>query len=186
MREDRMVTTVVVAVTLAWSLPVVLAWQSKTLPGEMVTVTAKVAAVEQQSRTLTLQKPDGTYRTVVVPESFERFPGIKVGDTVTARYYDNIVFRKLAPGEQAVNDAAGAVTPAPGTRPSGTAAVQRTVTTKITAIDRSVPSITFTGPNNWVYSSKVKDPEVLNQVSVGDLVNITWTEALSIEVTAPK
>jgi hypothetical protein len=160
--------------------------QTREVPGEMVTVTAKVAAVEQQHRTLTLEKPDGTYATVVVPESFARFPGIKVGDTVTVRYYDNIVFRKLAPGEKPTDSVAGGVVPAPGSRPAGTASVQRTITTKITAIDPKIPSITFTGPNNWVYSTKVKDRAVLKDVAVGDLVNITWTEAVSIEVAAPK
>ena len=160
--------------------------QTKAVPGEMVTVTAKVAAVEQQHRTLTLEKPDGTYTTVVVPESYKRFPGIKVGDTVTARYYDNVVFRKLDPGEKPTDSASGGVVPAPGSRPAGTASVQRTITTKITAIDPKIPSITFTGPNNWVYSTKVKDPSLLKGVAVGDLVNITWTEAVSIEVAPPK
>jgi hypothetical protein len=162
---------------------VALAGQVKEIPGEMVTVTAKVAAIQHQDRTLTLQKEDGTYTTVVVPESFKRFDGITVGDTVTARYYDNVVFRKLSPGEKPVDTESGGIAPAPGTRPSGTGAVQRTITTKITAIDETVPSITFTGPNNWIYSSKVRDRALLKTVAVGDLVNITWTEALSIAVT---
>ena len=172
------------AVTLA-AMPA-LGAQTKELPGEMVTVTARVAAVELQHRTLTLEKKDGTYTTIVVPESYARFPGIKVGDTVTARYYDNVVFRKLNPGEKPADSASGGIVPAPGSRPSGTASVQRTITTKITAIDPSIPSITFTGPNNWVYSTKVKDRALVKQVAVGDLVNITWTEAVSIEVTPPK
>lgn len=173
-------------VTLVLTGATFAAAQTKTVTGDAVTVTAKVVAVEQQSRTLTLQKPDGTYTTLIVPESFERFPGIKAGDTVTARYYENVVFRKLDPGEKPVDEKGGAITPAPGTRPAGTAAVQRTITTKITAIDESVPSITFTGPNNWVYNTGVKDKALLKTVKVGDLVNITWTEALSIEVTPPK
>jgi hypothetical protein len=64
--------------------------------------------------------------------------------------------------------------------------VQRTITTKITAIDEKIPSITFTGPNNWVYSTKVNDRATLKLVKVGDLVNVTWTEALSITVNPPK
>jgi hypothetical protein len=159
--------------------------QTKTVTGEMTTVTATVQSVEMQTRTLTLKKADGTFVTLVVPQSVERFPAVKVGDTVTARYYDNIVFRKLNPGEKPVDSAAGAVTPAAGSRPSGTAAVQRTITTKITAIDEKIPSITFTGPNNWVYSTKVNDRALLKTVKVGDLVNVTWTEAVSITVAAP-
>jgi hypothetical protein len=181
-----MFKTLIAGFALVAGSAVALAGQTKTIPGEMTTVTATVEAVEMQSRTLTLKKADGTHVTLVVPQSVERFPAVKVGDTVTARYYDNVVFRKLNPGEKPVNDAAGAVTPGAGSRPAGTAAVQRTITTKITAIDEKIPSITFTGPNNWVYSTKVNDRATLKLVKVGDLVNVTWTEALSITVNPPK
>lgn len=176
--------SVSLAITLAAAASA--AAQTKTVAGEMITVTSTVEAIEQQSRTLTLKKQDGTYTTLVVPDSYVRFPAIKVGDTVTARYYDNIVFRKLNPGEKAVNSVGAGTVPTPGSRPGGTASVQRTVTTTITAIDNKIPSITFSGPNNWVYSSKVNDKAALASVKVGDQVNITWTEAVSIEVTAPK
>ena len=161
------------------------AGQTAAIAGDMVTVTAKVEAVEKASRTLTMKKPDGTYHTVIVPAVYERFDGIKVGDTVTVRYYDNIVFRKLNPGEKPVDSATSGLTTPPGSRPNATGAVQRTITTKITAIDEKIPSITLTGPNGWVYSSKVQDKEKLKTVKVGDQVNVTWTEAVSVAVTAP-
>lgn len=179
-------TLIALMALLAGPVPDAAAGQTKTLPGEMVTVTAEVAAVEQQSRTLTLKKADGTYTTVVVSPAYERFAGIKVGDKVLTRYYDNVVFRKLNPGEKPKDTASGAITPTAGTRPGGTASAQRTITTVITAIDEKVPSITFTGPNGWKYSSKVNDKAVLKTVKVGDPVAITWTEAVSVEVIPPK
>jgi hypothetical protein len=174
------------AALFALTLSPAFAGQTKTIPGEMVTVTAKVEAIELQSRTLSLKKADGTFTTFVVPETYERFPAIKVGDTVTARYYDNIVFRKLNPGEKPTNSGSAGLNVPGGSRPNASVAAQRTITTTITAIDMKVPSITFTGPNNWVYSSKVQDVPLLKTVKVGDQVNITWTEAVSITVTAPK
>jgi len=69
-----------------------------------------------------------------------------------------------------------------GPKPGGTAATQRTITATITAIDPSAPSITFKGPNDWTYSSRVQDRDVLKKVKVGDRVDITWTEALLISV----
>jgi hypothetical protein len=175
-----------IAAVFALTATAAFAGQTKTIPGDMVTVTAKVEAVEAQSRVLTLKKADGTFTSIVVPAEYERFSGIKVGDTVTARYYDNIVFRKLNPGEKAVDEASAALTRPAGTKPSGTGATQRTITTTITAIDEKIPSITLTGPNGWVYSSKVQDKPLLKTVKVGDKVNVTWTEAVSITVTAPK
>ena len=175
-----------IVAVLAVTASAAVAGQSKSIAGDMITVTAKVEAIEAQSRTLTLKKEDGTYTTVVVPAAYQRFDGLKVGDTITARYYDNIVFRKLNPGEKPVDSTGVDLTKTPGSKPGATAAGQRIITTRITAIDEKIPSITLTGPNGWVYSSKVQDRALLKTVKVGDQVNVTWTEAVSISVAAPK
>jgi Cu/Ag efflux protein CusF len=77
------------------------------------------------------------------------------------------------------------VTSGSNAKPGGTAATQRTITATITAIDMKVPSITFTGPNSWKYSSKVQDKEALSKVKVGDKVDIVWTEAVMISLETP-
>lgn len=157
--------------------------QTKVIEGESQTVTATVEAVDQGTRTVTLKLADGTYETIVAPASVQRFDAIKVGDTLTARYYDNIVLRVKKPGEKDVDTAKDAITKTPGTSPGATAAVQRTITATIAAIDMAVPSITLIGPNNWKYSSRVQDINALKQVKVGDKLDITWTEALMVGFT---
>ena len=52
----------------------------------------------------------------------------------------------------------------------------------VTAIDQALPSITFTGPNGWNYSTRVEDKAALAKVKVGDKVDITWTEALVLSL----
>jgi hypothetical protein len=160
--------------------------QTKTLPGEHTTITATVEAIEQASRTWTLRGPKGELHTAKVPPDVKRFSEIKVGDTVTATYYDNIVLRVKSPGEPDVDTLTGALTPGSGGKPSGTAASQQTITATIDAIDMSVPSISFKGPRGWSYSSRVQDKKALQQVKVGDRVDITWTEAVVVSVEPPK
>ena len=46
----------------------------------------------------------------MVPAGYERFPAIKAGDVMTVRYHDNVVFRKLNPGEKPVDSESGAIT----------------------------------------------------------------------------
>lgn len=150
-----------------------------------MTVSATVEAIEKSSRMLTLKAADGTTTTLTVPPDVKRFDGLKVGDKITAKYYDNIVLRKKAPGEKDVNTLSGAVAPSAGAKPTGSASVQRTITATITAIDPKVPSISLSGPNNWKYSSKVADKEALKQVKVGDKLDITWTEAVLLSVDGP-
>jgi len=177
----RLMTACAVAAMVAAGVGT--AWaQTKTITGEMKTTKATVEAIESSSRTLTLKREDGTYVTTVVPDGEKRFDELKIGDTINARYYENIVLRLKPAGEADVNTASAAKTPGATTTPASTNAKQRTIAATITAIDRSLPSITFSGPNGWKYSSKVEDKKALEKVKVGDKVDITWTEALLVSL----
>ena len=156
--------------------------QTKSIQGEMKTATATVEAIDHAARQVTIKRDNGEYSTITVPAGVAKFDAIKVGDKITARYYDNIVLRLKLPGEQAVDTDAAALTPGTGAKPGATASTQRTITATITQIDLKVPSITFTGPNNWKYSSRVEDKAALQKVKVGDRVDITWTEAVMISL----
>jgi len=159
---------------------------TKTIPGEKKTATATIEAIQANTRELTVKLPDGTSTIIVVGPDVKQFDSMKVGDVITATYYDNVVLRLKPHGEAPVDSATSAITSANQAKPGGTAAVQRTITVTITAIDPKVPSITFKGPSNWTYSSRVQDKDALAKVKVGDQVDITWTEALLISVTEPK
>ena len=179
----RTFSTIVLGVLLMGSAA---AAQVKTLPGESVSASARIEAIEKTSRTLTIKNDDGTYETLQVPEEIKRFSELKVGDKITARYYDNVVVRLKKPGEQAVDLEDAALTRGTGQKPSGTASSQRALTVSVVAIDQKVPSITVKGPNDWTYSRKVKDRKALAQVKVGDRLDITWTEAVLISVDPAK
>ena len=152
----------------------------------MRTETATVEAIEAASRTVTLKKPDGTFVSTVAGPDIKRFAELKVGDKVTARYYENVVVRLKRPGEPDVASAAKATTPSEQVLPGGTKAKQMTITATITAINMDMPSITFTGPNGWKYTSKVQDKAALAKVKVGDKVDIVWTEAVLVSVEPGK
>ena len=160
--------------------------QSKTVRSEMRTETATVEAIEASSRTLTLKKPDGTFVTTVAGPDVKRFAEVKPGDTVNVRYYENVIVRVKQPGEPEVMSGAKSTTGSDQVLPGGTQAKQVTVTATITAIDPAMPSITFTGPNGWKYTSKVQDTQALAKVKVGDKVDIVWTEAVLVSVERGK
>jgi len=82
-------------------------------------VSGTVEAIDHTSRALTLKSDeDGEFVTVDVPAGARRFDEIKVGDKVTARYYDNVTVRLKTPGEAPVNTREAAVTPAAGRSPA--------------------------------------------------------------------
>jgi len=160
--------------------------QAKTVRSEMRTETAVVESIAPDTRTVTLKKPDGTFVSVVAGPEIKRFAEIKVGDTVNARYYENVVIRVKQPGESDEVSRMKGTTGSEQVLPGGTKAKQTTITATISAVDMNTPSITFTGPNGWKYTSKVQDTEALAKVKVGDKVDIVWTEAMLVSLERGK
>jgi Cu/Ag efflux protein CusF len=158
---------------------------TKTIEGEKQTVTATVEAIERSSREVTVKKSDGNYEVIYVSPDIKRFDTLKVGDKIRATYYETMVLQLKSPGDKDIDKAKESVSRTEG-RASGTAAHQQTITATITAIDPKTPSITFTGPRNWTYSSRVEDRKALAKVKVGDKVDITWTEAMILSLEDAK
>jgi len=158
--------------------------QVKVIPGERTTVTATVEAVEQASRTVVLRSKEGALRTVQLGPNAQ-VANIKPGDTVSATYYENIILRKKPAGEPDV-DTLEAAAQRGTAKAGGTVGLQQAVTATVTAVDLNAPSISLSGPRGWSYSSKVQDKKALEQVKVGDKIDITWTEAVLVSVTPTK
>lgn len=153
-----------------------------------VEVTATVAKIDYDTREVTLKRDDGTEFSFVASEEARNLAQVKVGDRVTVAYAEAFVYEVKKGGAAADGGtvvAGGAAEP--GQRPAGAIARETKVTVLITAIDPKVPSVTFKGPGGNTRTIKVLHPEKLEGVSVGDTVEITYTEALAIKVEeAPK
>jgi Cu/Ag efflux protein CusF len=152
------------------------------------TVTATVVKVDQKSREVTLKGEDGKEFSFVAGEDVKNLAQVKPGDTVTATYAEALAYEVKKGGEM-VGPATvvGGGAAEPGARPAAGIARQTTVTVMITAIDPKAPSVTFKGPQGNTRTIKVMHPEKLEGVSVGDTVQLTFTEAFGIKVEpAPK
>ena len=150
-----------------------------------VTVAATIEAIDKSSRLVTLKGPKGNLATVYADESVKRFDELKVGDTVTATYYESVAGHVRKPGEPAPPATSAAVTPSKG-GPGATAAVQETASVTVQAIDRANQSVTVKRQDGGVVSFRVKEPKYLEAAKVGDTVDITFTRALLMEVSPGK
>jgi len=160
--------------------------QSRTIQGDSLTVSATVVAIDVQTRTVTTKNDKGVYETLHAPDDMKRFSELKVGDKITAKYYENVVIRMKKPNEPAVDVDSAAVTPGTGAKPAGTAASQRTITVAVTALDPKTQAVTVTGPNGYVYSRHVIDKKSYDLLKVGDRLDMTWTDALLVSVDPAK
>jgi len=152
------------------------------------TVTATVTKIDQKTREVTVKTEDGKESSFVAGPAVVNFDQMKVGDVITAKYAEALVYEVKKGGTAVAPEttvAGGAA--APGAMPAGAVAQQTTVTVLITAIDTKAPSVTFQGPGGKTKTIKVLHPEKLQGVKVGDTVQVTYTEALAITVDkAPK
>jgi len=170
---------------LASGAPAVLA-QTKALPKGSATqstkVTATVTAIDQKNRVITLKTPDGLDYTFVVDPAVKNLPQVKVGDSMVATYTEALAYEVKKGGTASATETLAGGTAEPGKKPAGALARQVTLTVSIAAIDPTVPSVTFKGPQGNTRTVKVRDPKKLEGVSVGDTVQITYTEALALKL----
>ena len=148
-----------------------------------VELTATVTAINHATREVTLKKEDGTEVSFVAGEDVKNLPQVKVGDVLHVVYAEALAYevRKGGTTVAPATAIAGGASEL-GQRPAGALARQTTATVAITAIDRTAPSVTFQGPAGNTRTIKVLHPEKLEGVSVGDTVELTFTEALAIKV----
>jgi hypothetical protein len=145
-------------------------------------VTATVTMINYTTREVTLASDDGHKYSFFADEEVENFAQVKKGDIVTATYAEALAYQVLTddkPGTDATLSAAAAQ---PGTEPDGNVGglVERRV--KITAIDPKVPSITFQGPDGETRTIKLVSPSKLQGVTVGDTVELTYSEAIADKI----
>jgi hypothetical protein len=158
--------------------------QKPVTQGASVSETFTIEAIDYTSRLVTLKDAAGETETIHCGPEVERFDALKVGDKVTFRYYESMVYAIRKPGSAPASDGSGVVR-TPGDRPGGTISQQMTATVTITAIDPKVPSVAITTSDGKKMSLRVENPKNLEGVKVGDQVEITYTQALAISVAPP-
>jgi len=114
------------------------------------------------------------------------FDQIKVGDKVSARYYESIGadLRKAgdptAPTVELSDSRAAA-----GKRPAAQAQARATLPVTIVSVDPETHVVKFYGADRMVRALKVQRPEAqayVGNLKAGDEVIVTYTEAVAISV----
>jgi hypothetical protein len=155
---------------------------------QSLTITELVEAIDYETRKVILSNPQGTSITLTVGEEVQNLEQVKVGDTVTTEYVQNLSIKivdnpELAPSEQEIKTVNRSEK---GEVPWMTMVDEIVVTTVIEGINIEANTVQLTGPNGSVEEFTVNDPENLKRVSVGDRVIITQTDKTAISVERAK
>lgn len=152
------------------------------------TVTAKVKAVDQKTRMVTLVNDSGEEVTFKADQRIKNLKQLHKGDIVTASLTETLSARVLKPGESIPMASEGSTeASAPlGAKPAGYKAKEVYVVATIAAIDKENMVVTLKGPKGNTYPIKARDKNNVDKLAVGDNVEIHATQALAVEVTTPE
>lgn len=158
--------------------------EPRLLAQEYVEGEAVVQAVNKTDRTVTLRNAQGQSNTIAVPADVD-LNRLKKGDTVLIGVYQTLSLRVLPPGSAALGATAAGGSTAPG-QPEGRAWGQQLVVVKeVTAIDLVAYTATLRGADGQSRTVAVKDPQMqdrMRNLRVGDLVELTYSEAVAAKV----
>lgn len=154
---------------------------------ELIQKTATVESINLPSRLVTLRGEDGGGLTVVVDPVVRNLDQVKVGDKLVVSYYESLAAEVKKPGEgvQGVETEVVGARAEAGEKPAGGAGVAMRTTVTIESVDTSLNTVTFTRSDGMVRTVAVERPEgqeFIRGLKKGDQVEITYTEALAMEV----
>lgn len=156
---------------------------------EEVDLMATVVSVDVATRMIVLKNDEGNQARVHVGDNVQNLDQVKPGDKVKLRFFESIVMdlrrntkgQPGAMGEQ-ISERASA-----GQLPAGLVARKVTVTAEIIKVDLKKNIVTFKGPNgeHTVRAKTADSQAAIKKLKKGDLIDITYTEAMAAEVTKP-
>lgn len=156
--------------------------------GETLTMQATVVSIDQADRFVVLQGEDGEQVGFRVGPEVKNLPQVRKGDVVTVGYHQSIAVQLRKPGEAepGIEGAEGVATAKPGQMPGAAGARTVTVTATIKKIDKDRGVVTLVGPKGRAVDVLVRNRDRLEGVKKGDLVEITYTEAVAVAVEKVK
>jgi hypothetical protein len=156
-----------------------------------VSGSARVMAVDQATRVVTLQEMSGRTVTLVAGNEVRRLNEVKPGDNVRVDYTASLLAELRPPtASEAANPIAAVqvVERSPqGSAPgAGSARAVRVVTT-VQAVDQPRMLVTLRDATGDMFTVQGRNPNNVAKIKVGDTIVITYAESsvVALEKTAP-
>jgi Cu/Ag efflux protein CusF len=189
--------TIFAVVALAAAAPPLVAQQppgvvkggaAATAPGKMAAVStaeliATVERVDVANRTVSLKGWRGNVVKMDVGEGVRNLPQVKVGDRVVVTYAQALALelKKGGSGIRERVERGAAARAAPGERPGAAVGREVKVLADVMVVNMKNQTVTLRGPKQTV-TLKVRDPAQFKNITAGDQVEATYTEALALAV----
>lgn len=148
-------------------------------------VTATIESIDKANRAVTLKRANGTSLEIKAPPEMQGFDKLKVGDQVTATYYEATAVSVRKPGDPAPPAGPTTVIERKERAPGSETRRAQTLRFTVRAIDLKAPSLIVADAQGHVVTLAVQEPKRLEALKVGDTVDVTYFESLMISVSPP-
>ena len=150
---------------------------------ETIKMSAKVTAIDHAKRVVTLQDAKGQETVLKVGEEARNLGQVKVGDFVNAEYrLAAVVSLKKGGGARIATQSTSGSRSKLGDKPGGTITQEGTIVADVIGVDATKGTVSVKGPAGRVVHGKVADKALLNDVKVGDQVELDYVSSLAIQV----
>lgn len=154
--------------------------------GETIRLVGEITAIDTQNRRVTVKGPRWGENSYYVDPAVANLENMKVGDRVNVEFRTAfaLALRKGGTGirERVEQDASSVQVPGPQ-RPGISEMRRTTVVSNVDAVDRKNRTVTLTGPEGNTVQLRVRDAQLLQDVSKGDQVVAVISEAVAVKVT---
>lgn len=150
-------------------------------------ITATVEAVNHDDRSLVLRGEDNARTLVMAGPNVRNFDQIRAGDRIVVSYREAIAaeVKPKGKGIEGVKQATAKTRAPEGSQPAiGTGSLIAT-TVEVQAVDTSFDTVTFTRADGITRTVAVEDPkaqEFIRELRRGDEVQVTYTEAIAVNL----
>lgn len=177
---------------ICFSLLIVLAAGCASAPeplelSEVQEISATITAVDYSRRRVSVRGPQGNDFTLDVGPEVRNLAQVRVGDTIRLSYEQAYVATLMDADDMSpsVPVTIGAARAEPGERPAAAIGQMITMTVRIESVGPDGETVTFTGPSGRLEAIKIRRDEArafASGLHPGDIVEITYSEALAIQV----
>jgi len=143
-----------------------------------------VTKVDRETRTVTFRGPQGNVGTLTVPPESQNLDQVKPGQQYRMKYMESVAV-EIRKGGAPSASAGEQVKLAPkGSKPGGVMVRTQQIAGVVDAVDYTNRSIAVRGPKGNILALKVAADVRLEELSAGDRISVTHTEALAVEMVA--
>ena len=193
MRNTRILSTLIIVLAFASISVYGQKSQDAMMPKEkweLVTIEGTVTEIAKETRDVTVIGPKGGLLTIEAGDAVRRFNEISVGDVITCDYWTYIMAEFREPTKEELAEPFVVLTEAERAPQSKdpaamVGAVVKAVVT-IEVLNRPLMMATVKGPQGNYLSIEMEDKTLIERLKVGQVVILTYGEAVALSLTKVK